>query len=184
MLGEATLAKVTVMYVSPGMEIPIGGKKMIKVVKTRHTFNSVGYLIQETRTKLKEEFIGKTGPELKEIKANGEEISKKGYHTLLAYTGDTPQLNAEEIEVFSKADVLITEATFLKEEEGVDHTKQNHALLNEAIEIGMKAKPKTLVLQHFSPRYTDGEIMEVVEELNYPGEMEIILGRKQTKIIA
>jgi len=74
----------------------------------------------------------------------------------IAYCLDTsPCENAEKLA--SKADVLIYDGTFLADEHQTLARKTGHSTWREATELARKAEVKKLVLDHFSPRYTELE---------------------------
>lgn len=146
-----------------------------------HRIPSYGYRIQEKDRpgKLKFELLRNKGippgPIYGQLK-KGEDVTLPDGELLfaaqmlgepipgrtLAILGDTrPCENA--IRLARNADVLIHEATFM--EDKVDNAHEfGHSTARQAAEIALKAGAKKLVLNHFSSRYKDEEMSNLLME--------------------
>jgi len=86
----------------------------LRGVETSHTVPSLGYSIIERRSKLKEEYRDLPQSRLRELKAEGTEITRTIDIPLVAYTGDTELCPALHRDEFAKAKIVITECTFFE----------------------------------------------------------------------
>jgi len=174
LLGKQARQDMNLIAVQPDKEYDIGGKRVLKAFPIRHSDISKGYLIQTPRSRLLPEFQSKSGNEIAQIRKSGIPVTHDFMHTLIAYTGDTPPLNAAEIETIKNADVLITEATFLTRAERLQEGATMHSDLETAAADLQKANPKRAILNHFSPRYFDKVVLKQVGNLRQ--DIEVILG--------
>ena len=83
-----------------------------RAFSTHHLGSSLGFAVIEVRHKLKEEFVGLTGPELVALKARGVQITRRVELPLVAYLGDTAKANYSELPYVREAKVLLVECTF------------------------------------------------------------------------
>ena len=124
---------------------------------------SFGYLVQQRKRKLKEEYLPLSQPEIIQLRNNlGEEnITFEVSENLLAYSGDTP---VENFDVWDHTPVLIHESTFLSSNvftEG-DPRNSKHSLLEDVLQAASQINIQLLVLGHFSSRYTTPEIDDCI----------------------
>lgn len=96
----------------------------------------------------------------------------------IVYSGDTMPC-AELVEASSKADVIIHEATFLSRNR-VEAYVSGHSTALEAAYTASAAKAKMLILQHFSNRYRDLDLL--LQEARQVFE-ETYLSRDLLKVI-
>ena len=73
----------------PGDEFELSRELVLQAVATRHTVPSLGYLVWERRKKLKTEYQGMTGDQIRDIRLSGVEVSEERRMPLLGFTGDT-----------------------------------------------------------------------------------------------
>jgi ribonuclease Z len=94
--------------------LEIKNNMLLRGFPVEHTCPAFGYTVCERRTKLKPEFADVPQEKLRELKERGVEITRSFEIPLLAYTGDTapgPHLIREDVR---KAQILITECTFME----------------------------------------------------------------------
>ncbi|QOJ17125.1 MAG: ribonuclease Z [Phycisphaeraceae bacterium] len=111
---EAQRTPHEIVGLAPGQQIQVKNNVFLRGVATSHTVPSLGYVLIERRTKLKEEFLDLPQTRLRELKQEGVEITRTIEIPLVAYTGDTeicPGLFTPE---FAKAKIVITECTFFE----------------------------------------------------------------------
>ena len=94
-----------------------------RAFSTHHLGSSLGFAVIEVRHKLKEEFVGLTGPELVALKARGVQITRRVELPLVAYLGDTAKANYSELAYVREAKVLLVECTFFD----ADHLRRARA---------------------------------------------------------
>lgn len=141
---------VTWTEVGVGDIIPLGDKRYAQTFATRHdpTRMSVGYRIMESRQTMKKEFLGLPRDEIKAKIEAGENLFDVNPRNVLTYTGDT---TVQDVAEYDQAELLIHECTFLNRE---DVKYDSHSLLEDVLGCVGKYKPKNLLLNHFSVRYS------------------------------
>ncbi|CAL9240675.1 unnamed protein product [Arabidopsis halleri] len=156
-----------------GEEFIIRKDLKVKAFKTYHVIQSQGYVVYSTKHKLKKEYIGLSGNEIKNLKASGVEITDSITTPEVAFTGDTTadfvvdETNADAL----KAKVLVMESTFLDDSVSVEHARDyGHIHLSEIVNHATKFENKAILLIHFSARYTVKEIEDAVSALPPPLE--------------
>ncbi len=126
---------------------------------------SLSYKVFETKRKLKSEFTGMAGHEIKQvITEHGRDYTTDLIKTnVLSYSGDTPV----NYKLWDKSDILIHEATFLggSEDGHIETHGNNHSNLEEVIKMVSAIKVTKLVLSHFSSRYSHQQIDSRIREL-------------------
>ncbi len=127
---------------------------------------SLGCRVVQVKRKLKAEFRSLLGEEIRRItEEKGKAFTTEEVRTpLLSYSGDTPVTDPQR---WNHSNILIHEATFLRHKEGVKEKKHGnkHSTLEEVMEMVSGLSIRTLVLSHFSPRYSDEEIDRQVRSL-------------------
>jgi len=140
----------------------------ISAFPVKHSKDSYGLVFQE-REKIKfyvnkANEMGLKGRMFTEIQQNGylkinnkkiklEEVAWKKPGRRIVYSGDTLP-TAEIVSAAKGADLLIHEATFAGDR-AKEAKERFHTTMEDAARTAKKARVKTLVLMHFSPRYSD-----------------------------
>ncbi len=131
-----------------------------------HIFKSFGFQVYEIKNKLKSEYLNCNQAEIKALMAEigKENMTEKIRTNLLTYSGDTPIDDAEK---WNNTEILIHEATFLAKE---DHDNTNsqrnpHSNLEEVLAMVTQLNIGTLILGHFSSRYSQEQIEGKVKSL-------------------
>lgn len=144
-----------------GDEFSLPSGRRVQTFVTDHMNSlTLGYKIVETRRKLKPEFAHLTQEELRaravEAKNAGRDAGlNEEYDAVLgAFGGDGLPLNPDDVR---GTELLVHEATLL---EAADRKHQKHSTLDEALKVGAQVRPKALLLQHVSGRYTEKELTE------------------------
>lgn len=122
---------------------------------------SLSYCVFETKQKLKSEFQTWDKNELKNlIFEKGKEFVTEEIKTpIINYSGDTP---VEDFDRWKTGNILIHEATFLEPQAKSPARANKHSTLEEVMEMVSYSSINTLVLGHFSSRYSQVEIDEKV----------------------
>ncbi|CAL5063780.1 unnamed protein product [Urochloa decumbens] len=136
--------------------------------QTYHAIPSQGYVIYSVRRKLKKQYAHLKGSQIMKLKQSGTEITDTILYPEVAFTGDTKSdfildpRNADAL----RAKVLITEATFLDDHVNVEHAREHgHMHLSEIMEHSQWFRNETIVLTHFSNRYSLEDIRQAVSRL-------------------
>lgn len=193
-------------HVSLSEWIPVTDKSRVEIkknieveaIRNNHincpvgTHKSLSYKVYEVRNKLKPEFQTMSGKEIKEIVENrGRDfITERVETNILSFSGDTP---VDDYSKWDGSEILIHECTFLKDEgdSKVESRGNRHSKLDEVLKMVKEIEIKSLILNHFSSRYSKEEIDNAVRKLLteygiqipvflvYPGEIkrDILNGR-------
>jgi len=151
--------------VSPGDSIDLSREHRFTVFQTKHTVPSVGYVIHDVRRKLKPEYHGLAGDEIRDIRLQGTEVTAEIQTPLLAFTGDTAPVGLDADPNIYKAQILLTEMTFFRP----DHRREKihkfgHMHLDDLLERADKFQNELIILAHLSTRTHPGEAKRRLEQ--------------------
>lgn len=125
-------------------------------------------MIYSVKQKLKQEFLGLPGSEIKRLKLSDVEITNTVTVPEIAFTGDTMSdfiLDPDNADVL-KAKILVVESTFLDDSVSVEHAREyGHTHLFEIASQSDKLQNRAILLIHFSARYTTEEIDAAISRL-------------------
>jgi ribonuclease Z len=151
--------------VRPGDEIELSRELAVSVCATRHTVPSVGYVVWQRRKKLKTEYEGLTGDQIRDIRLSGVEVSEERRFSLLAYTGDTAPEGLDANPAMYEAKVLITEMSFIAPSHRKEKIhKHGHMHLDDFVERRARFQNELVIAAHFSTRYHDKQIVHFVRK--------------------
>ncbi len=152
----------------PEQSVEIKNNTILKGIAIEHAHGSMGYIVIEKRSKLKDEFVGLPQEKLKELKDRGTAITRTLEIPQVAYLGDTapgPQLVREEVRT---AQIVICECTFT-EPEHRDRAKVGmHMHADDIAEWMRVLECRSLVLVHFSRRTNLGQARRRIEDIVGP----------------
>lgn len=151
--------------VEPGDELELSRELVLDVVKTKHTIPSVGFVVSERRNKLKPEYLDLSGEQIRDLKANGTEITQEVRIPRVGYTGDTSPRGLDDNPVFYETKILITEMTFV----AADHRremihKNGHMHLDDFVARRDEFKNEVVIAGHFSTRYNRHQAEKIVKK--------------------
>ena len=151
--------------VEAGEEYELSRELVVKVLKTKHTLPSVGFVIFERRKKLKAEFHGLSGDQIRDLREQGTEISEERRIPIVGYTGDTSPKGLDDNPLFYECKILITEMTFV----AADHRrelihKNGHMHLDDFVRRKDNFKNEIVVASHFSTRYNRKQAESLVKK--------------------
>lgn len=153
-----------IIGVEPGDELSLSRELVVDVVATKHTIDSVGFIISQRRNKLKPEFHHLSGNEIRELKLKGIAITDEIRVPLIGYTGDTSPPGLDQNPEFYTTKVLITEMTFVAPEHRKDKIhKHGHMHLDDFVDRADRFKNEVIIASHFSTRYSDQQIRRWVK---------------------
>ncbi|KAF3765692.1 hypothetical protein M406DRAFT_255185 [Cryphonectria parasitica EP155] len=135
-----------------------------------HQVPCVGYVFKLNSRKLKPEYAGRKGTELKALRESGVEITAAHTTPVFAFLGDTTAatLAAEPWWLKEEIPVVITECSFLYEEHRGQAIKTKHTIWADLEPVIRKWPRTTFVLMHFSLRYSDEDIRCFFAKLKNP----------------
>jgi len=171
--------------------IPIKKGYEIQALRNEHVKSPIGihkslsYKLFETKSKLKDEFKEMSPEQIKKIAIDkGRDfLTQKIKKNIISFSGDTPVDNYER---WDNSDLLIHEATFLNNEldSKIESRGNKHSTLSEVMKMVKEIDLNTLILNHFSSRYSkeeiDESVLKLIKELKieipihivYPGEIK------------
>jgi ribonuclease Z len=148
----------------PGDEIELSREHVVTVSATRHTVPSLGFIVWDRRRKLKQEFHGLPGDQIRDLRLAGTDVTEEIRIPLLAYLGDSSPEGLDQCPAMYEARVLITEITFVAPSHRKDKIhKYGHIHLDDIVERQARFKNELIIASHFSTRYVDNRIRRLVE---------------------
>ncbi|OAY77224.1 Nuclear ribonuclease Z [Ananas comosus] len=162
-----------------GEEFQIRKDLKVKAFKTYHAIPKresmrdkhicmQGYIIYTVKQKLKQEFAGLSGNEIKNLRLSGVEITNTVTVPEIAFTGDTMSdfiVDPDNADVL-KARILVMESTFVDDGIPIEHARDfGHTHLFEIASYADKFQNKAILLIHFSARYRPEEIEAAIAKL-------------------
>ncbi len=151
--------------IEDGDEIEIGREWLITALRTQHTVPSLGFLVEQRRQKLKAEFIGLSGPEIRDLRLSGTEVTHETRIPMFAYTGDTAPGGLDDNPEFYEAKVLITEMTFVAPGHRAEKIhKHGHMHIDDIHKREDRFKNEVIIAAHLSTRYSDAQAKRWVQK--------------------
>lgn len=146
-----------------GQEVALNREHVLTAFATTHTIPSLGYMVWDRRQKLKAEFIGLPGDQIRDLRLGGTQVTREVRTPLLAYTGDTSPAGLDNYPPAFQAKVLIAEMSFIRAKHRRDKIhKFGHMHIDDFIERADKFQNELIVVGHFSTRYHPKEVRETV----------------------
>lgn len=146
----------TLVGLDVGEEFCIRKDLKVRAFRTYHVIPSQGYIVYSVRHKLKQEYVGLPGTELKSLRLSGVEITDTYTTPEIAFTGDTMSdfiTDADNADVL-RAKILIMESTYVENSCTVEDARDyGHIHLSEVISQADRFQNKAILLIHFSARY-------------------------------
>ncbi len=153
-----------IVGVKPGDEFELSREHRVRVFQTKHTVPSVGYLVYDCRRKLKPEYHGLSGNEIRDLKFEGKEVTAEFLTPLVAFTGDTSPAGLDSDPDIMKAQVLITEMTFFRPEHRKEKIhKFGHMHLDDFLDRADRFENELLILAHLSTRTHEAQARSAIK---------------------
>ncbi|EHA8591105.1 hypothetical protein COCNU_scaffold033573G000010 [Cocos nucifera] len=163
-----TELKLDLVALDVGETYEIRNDLVVRPFRTQHVIPSQGYVIYYVRKKLRKQYAHLKGSQIKKVKLSGVEITDTILSPEIAFSGDTMSdfitepRNADAL----RAKILITEATYLDEENDIEHAREHgHMHLFEILEHAQWFRNKVVILTHFSSRYKIEDIRQAISKL-------------------
>ncbi|HLL89950.1 MAG TPA: MBL fold metallo-hydrolase [Tepidisphaeraceae bacterium] len=151
---------------SPGQMYEVRRDFGIRAFATHHGGVSAGYALISIREKLKPEYLGKSGPELAEMKKAGVEIQYRLEVPMVAYLGDTSYGTVFDEPDVVNAETLITECTFFDPDHKSKAKHGRHLHVDVfARDVLPKLKNKAVVVTHVTRRTGVGRARRMLRKL-------------------
>jgi ribonuclease Z len=148
----------------PGDEIELSRELAVTVSATRHTVPSLGYVVWERRRKLKPEYQGLAGDQIRDLRLAGTEVTNEIRVPRLAYLGDSAPEGLDQCPAMYEAAILIMELTFVSPRHRKEKIhKFGHTHLDDLVERRARFRNELVIAAHFSTRYHARQIRRHVE---------------------
>lgn len=150
--------------VNAGDEIELSRESVVTVHHTKHTVPSVGYMVWQRRNKLKAEYQGLDGEEIRDLRLSGVEVTEQRRVPLLAYLGDSSPQGLDDNPDMYLARVLIAEMTFVAPAHRKEKIhKHGHMHLDDFVARKDRFQNERIIASHFSTRYSHAQIRKFVQ---------------------
>lgn len=150
--------------VEPGQEFELSRDHVVSAWATTHTVPSRGFMVWERRNKLRDEFVGRPGNEIRDLRLSGVEVTREVRTPLLAYTGDTSPAGLDDYPAVYDCKVLITELSFIRAAHKREKIhKYGHMHVDDFIERQHRFRNELIVAGHFSTRYHPTEVVRMLD---------------------
>ena len=120
-----------------------------------HTVPSLGFVVWQRRRKLKPEFQGLPGEQIRDLRLGGTEVTARGPHPAAGLPGRQLARRASTpARPCTQAEVLIMELTFVAPSHRKDKIhKFGHMHLDDFLERRDRFQNELIIASHFSTRY-------------------------------
>lgn len=146
-----------------GDETDISREYVVKSLKTRHTIDSLGFVVYQRRHKLRPEYIGLQGDKIRDLKLAGTDITEETRVPVFAYTGDTNPKGLDENPEMYDAKILISELTFVAPEHRKEKIhKHGHMHVDDYRQRAEKFNNELIIAGHLSTRYNAHHVKRIV----------------------
>lgn len=150
---------------APGERVELRRDLELEFLPGRHRIPTVGYLFREVKTKLRDEFLGRSGAEIAALRGAGTDVTRRETVPLFAYPGDCGPAIFEAAPALFSAKVLLIECSFLVAEDVERAHVYEHLHLQDFLERADLFQNEVIVLTHFSMRYRPEEIRAALRAL-------------------
>jgi ribonuclease Z len=161
------------IVVGPGERIPLRNNHFAVPFRSIHRVPCQGYSVWSSKKKLKAEYQGLSGHEIRDLRVAGKEITDTLEYPVLSFTGDSLIEVLEKEEVVRKSKVLVMEVTFVDDRVSVEQCRsKGHIHLDEVVERAELFENESILFTHFSARYSAKQIIAALDEKLPPGLRE------------
>lgn len=150
--------------IRPGDEIELSREHVVTISATKHTVPSCGFVVWHRRRKLRPEFQGLAGEEIRDLRLAGTEVTEEFRTPKLAFLGDSAPEGLDNCPAMYEAQVLITELTFVAPSHKKDKIhKFGHMHLDDLLARRDRFKNELVIASHFSTRYHTKQIIDCIQ---------------------
>jgi ribonuclease Z len=150
---------------TPGTEVELSRELVVTVSATSHTVPSLGFVVWERRRKLKPEYATLSGPEIRDLRLGGTDVTRETRVPRVAYLGDSSPAGLDQCPAMYQAEILILELTFVAPSHRKEKIhKYGHMHLDDLLERTDRFRYEVIVAAHFSTRYHPTEVQRVVDK--------------------
>ncbi|MCF0215157.1 MAG: hypothetical protein HUK21_01630 [Fibrobacteraceae bacterium] len=140
----------------------------LEAFDVRHSIPAMGGTLYRYKKKLKEEYLGKTPNEIIELRKNNVDITREVYDPIISFMGDCLGESLLQNRQVFKSKVLITECTFVDNDDEEMSYKKGHTHLKHIVsalnELDNQVECEKIILSHFSMKYSEHHIQEALQK--------------------
>lgn len=135
-----------------GDDFEIHRTLIVRAFATRHVRGSLGFSLIDVRRKLRDEYVGLTGPEIVALKGRGVEVTRRVEVPLVAYLGDTAKANYSSLPHVAQAKALLIECTFFEDDHADRAKLGKHLHVNDLPEVLEGMNNERIIIIHVTRR--------------------------------
>lgn len=135
----------------------------VEIIKCHHNIPTISYGFGLKKKKINPKYIGLNGKEIVWLKKKGVDISVEVLKKIFCFICDTSIKVFDDNPFIFDYSTIFIECTFIREGEEELATKKNHIHWNQLKPYVKEHPDITFMLFHFSLKYKDEEIEEVME---------------------
>ena len=153
-----------VLPAQPGTEVRVKQGVVARAFRVLHRVPTLGWGLWRQSRKLKPEWRGRPGPEIRDARQSGVEVADSVESPIVAFTGDTLIEAVEHQPVLRQARLLVMEVTFLDDRVSVAQCRsKGHIHLDEVIERADLFENDAILFTHTSARYGHAEALDLLD---------------------
>lgn len=148
-----------------GETASLSDRHFVTAFATAHPVPSRGYVVWERRQKLKDEFVGLAGDQLKTLREAGTTLTVEVSVPLVCYTGDTGPAGLDAESALYEARILIVEMSFARAEHQRERIHAfGHLHLDDFVERTDRFQNELIVAGHVTTRDEPNDFQKLVNE--------------------
>jgi ribonuclease Z len=142
-----------IIGLKPGERVELPDDRYVSAFPTAHPVPSRGYVVWERRFKLKPEYVGVPGAELKRLRDSGTVATIEVSVPLVCYTGDTGPAGLDADSAVYEAKILIVEMSFARPEHSRERIHAfGHLHLDDFVERADRFRNELIIAAHVTSR--------------------------------
>lgn len=145
---------------------------IVRPFTVKHAPGALGYTLIEIRHKLKEEYLGKSGPQLVKLKKEGVQIEHRVEMPLITYSGDTCIGKWIELDFVRNSPAILLECTFFDRDHISRARMGKHIHVDDLPEIYNALPDSQIMLFHTTRRTDFRQNKKAVERTLSPADFE------------
>jgi ribonuclease Z len=158
----ASFAEVEVIGLAVGDVVRLGRTHEVRTHRATHRVAANAYEVIELRHRLRDEFSGRDERAITELRRNGVNVTEEWRRSMLFYTGDTDRGILEQNDALFQSEVLMIECSFIAKGHEERAAKYRHIHFDDIAAFADRFENDTIVLTHFSRRYSRSEIHDEI----------------------
>ncbi len=154
---------------TPKMRVPLAYRKdlVLESFSVKHSIPAMGCTLYRFKKKLKQEYLKAAPSEIIALRAAGVQVTNDVYDPLISFMGDCKTESLIDNEHVFSSSVLVTECTFIEDDDEEMAKVKSHSHLNDIVRIlndmEQSAACEMVILNHFSMKYSEKQILKALE---------------------